>query len=171
MIRRLLGSLLLVSCAAVSVLAAVFWFRAAWWGLEIRRTSTQPFRADPSSGYVEHVLVVKVDRLVVIEHYARWVGQPLRTQYEPRSVPASQPYRPFAFSSLSHPSGINWALRLPLWLFMLPAAVPVAWLVDRWRSRRSRMWMLASGRCPACGYDLRASKDRCPECGRPISSA
>jgi hypothetical protein len=54
---------------------------------------------------------------------------------------------------------------LPLWLVTIACAVlPALWIYKRAvRRRRNR-----DGHCPACGYDLRASKDRCPECGKPI---
>ena len=56
------------------------------------------------------------------------------------------------------------ALVLPYWLPALITGMP--WLVvgwRRWASRAARR--IAAGLCPACGYDLRASEDRCPECG------
>jgi len=47
------------------------------------------------------------------------------------------------------------------YIAMLFAVVPAGWLVGMMGRRRRS----ARGLCPACGYDLRASPDRCPECG------
>jgi hypothetical protein len=56
------------------------------------------------------------------------------------------------------------AARVPHWLFALAFLSPLHGI---WKTRRVRR-RLAAGLCAACGYDLRASKDRCPECGCEI---
>ena len=53
---------------------------------------------------------------------------------------------------------------LPLWPFVLASGIPAALLFAR--NRRNR---IAPGCCKTCGYDLRASKEKCPECGEPIA--
>ena len=58
----------------------------------------------------------------------------------------------------------------PFWSIALAAAaLPLAWASSGLRSRaRARRWK-RRGLCTACGYDLRASPERCPECGTAAS--
>jgi len=63
----------------------------------------------------------------------------------------------------------GFELRVPLgYCAALFAAIPFSWAlllrVSALRDRRRKN----ERRCVACGYDIRASKDRCPECGTPI---
>ena len=50
----------------------------------------------------------------------------------------------------------------PYWFLFLAACVPPAWRA--WRSDNQPA-ASRSALCPSCNYDLRATPDRCPECG------
>jgi hypothetical protein len=57
-------------------------------------------------------------------------------------------------------------IQVPHWaLVRVTAILPgrAFWLFLR------RRYRLGRGQCSSCGYDLRASQNRCPECGMPIT--
>lgn len=59
------------------------------------------------------------------------------------------------------------SVKFPHWLALLIVGVlPVCWVV-RWCRHRHHVM---EGYCITCGYDLRASKERCPECGTPVKA-
>ena len=55
---------------------------------------------------------------------------------------------------------IHRTVLVPCWFAAFVCAVPPALFIRRYIPRRSE-----AGRCRICGYDLRATPDRCPECG------
>lgn len=58
--------------------------------------------------------------------------------------------------------GSREMLAVPHWLPALAALIlPGVWLAFRVRASRNKR----AGVCEACGYDLRATPERCPECG------
>ena len=70
----------------------------------------------------------------------------------------------FARAQLPKGGGLidaEW-VAIPLWLLLIPAAV--AWAPAGWRAARGRT-RRRPGHCRVCGYDLRATPERCPECG------
>ncbi len=56
-------------------------------------------------------------------------------------------------------------LACPYWFIMLLTAILPGARLAGWR-RRARRLRMRPGLCQHCGYDCRATPDRCPECGR-----
>jgi hypothetical protein len=175
-LRRLfiLGSALsLVLCLT----AGVMWIRSYWKGETF--TSHFPRRADPQEAfpgfhYFYFVQVSSCNGCLTSNTGKSWSPSDAATPkwaYEgfaptPGFPPPSSQER-FGFywndgdDGLTH-AGIPWCFLTALFA-VLPARKTV--LLRRSRTRRRK------GLCLACGYDLRASKIRCPECGAAVPAA
>ena len=104
------------------------------------------------------------------------VSARLSPYYAPGHIPLTRQWRwQFAGFEFSHfaevPAGTTtvsdtyWNLTTPLALWVvLFLLAPAAWLKRHVR-RRKQSHRTSTGRCPSCGYDVRATPDRCPECG------
>jgi hypothetical protein len=80
------------------------------------------------------------------------------------SHPWPEPLRLLGFGT-NHsrdPASELWGILLPYWLLCTTTAIPpLLWFRRRRRQYRGRSEIT----CRKCGYDLRATPERCPECG------
>jgi hypothetical protein len=60
---------------------------------------------------------------------------------------------------------------MPHWFLLVVAGAPLCALLYWMRNRCRCRARLRQGRCLRCGYDLRATPERCPECGAPAGGA
>jgi hypothetical protein len=106
-----------------------------------------------------------------------WQGRPTAVSVLPFDGQFFIPRPPYGFvrwntrdlsaSSFMWTSEFQYrALLLPPWLVVaITGLLPSWWLLRAIRVRGRRL----RGLCASCGYDLRASPDRCPECGTPAA--
>jgi hypothetical protein len=90
------------------------------------------------------------------------LGSPTGSQYR---------FGNFRLTDSGHQDSPHWgnhrwrSATMPMWF--IPAITAIAPLIagERWRRSRSATHRALRGLCARCGYDLRATPDRCPECG------
>lgn len=117
---------------------------------------------------------------VVFPHAYDQIAHPLYHFHEPvpspdvYGAPWSRVYswgttrltsRWFRYGSGPSGGGFERWVAVPCWELATISALPPLLAAARAFARRKRS---RAGFCPRCEYDLRASTDRCPECGTPI---
>jgi hypothetical protein len=177
--RRILLNSATVTSLVLCVAAIVLWIyshevtRPPWWSRDVGTNGWESVVIWPGSVMFERGtrLITSASQLPgVVSNPVTWQRGALGITVEGRESRAGDP-------SLANPPVYtrSTAVFVRLWMpTLLTSILPVIWLfrnpwipldlIDDYllggRAERAR-----KGRCAKCGYDLRATPDRCPECG------
>jgi len=180
-LRRWLFNGLAAVSLLILVITVIIWIRSEFAYDEFFR-----LHVDPGTGnYLTPVVVWDDGRLQVLVRIGRfgkpWLGQlPLRDRpwtHIPNNSYTNYPhgaqhngmsnvkwmwfYHPLLRDAVVQGTSEYWII-VRLWI--IAALVSIAPCVWAWRTKREH-GRVVQGFCRRCGYDLRATPDRCPECG------
>ncbi|MDB5357347.1 MAG: hypothetical protein JWN24_3800 [Phycisphaerales bacterium] len=154
------------------VVAVVLWICSYTTRLETASTwdyYSVKWSSGPEFQRYQHLLIarglVHVQWIQNVPSNPKW---PITTKIPgyPLAFPLHDTLFGFAFARsnvVASPQANYWEVAFPLWLPAIAAASLPTYAFVAIRRRRRRD---TDGRCPTCGYDLRATPDRCPECGK-----
>jgi hypothetical protein len=180
-VARRLTKLAFVTSVTLTALMAAAWIATQWRGVSVSRHSTFPLTdghdlswhrlgaTGDGWSWIRRLHNDAIDE--DLSHEVHWSVLEMRREHARvfTSGPAAVDLLGFYCARRSITQNA-WALHdliieVPHWFTTLaPAAA--ALLTGRSVFRRRPR----PGHCPGCGYDLRATRERCPECGRAVGS-
>src|SRR3954467_11305549 len=170
-VLRTIHRLLVICCVLLFFLSAVLWIRSlTYWDLLAVRVG----RVQVTLNTWPDVINLGVTRRVGVAGSLRDV----EWRYIPSEIGDARVGRNWKNFNSWGGAGNEWDPRLkrgyrtvgnyqavPFWCVMVVVGLPLLPRAVRWCRDRSRRWRRRRGLCANCGYDLRASPQRCPECG------
>ena len=156
------AALSLLLCVAAALL---------WWRSYVRQDLLMIRPGASLTTY--HLFQARGNLAVTVTHQNDYELAPHRARHGSTRQPidlyaywrSQRGHRSFAGFAIS-----GWGVMVPHWSLVLVTAALPARAVMRARRRR-RAAREGANPCPSCGYDLRATPDRCPECGTAVGNA